>query len=130
MCKVDKLLDEADELTEAADFNKLQKIWSGREYTMDDGKVVMKVMYDDVDLEIIHAQLEAGSAVPSHMHSHKETYSVCAGSIIIKHNERTVLLERGDTYYISARISHSVSSEKGAKVMVIRVPSSGEFNGR
>jgi len=121
MCKIDDLLDKAKEHIEKINFRNIITLEGPGDYTMGKGKARLKVIQDREKVEIIHGVLEPGTNVEAHFHDEKEIYICHSGSLVINGE---VTLNVGDMYYILPGEPHVVSSEEGAEILLIRVPSS------
>lgn len=122
MCKLDDALDKARKCIDNISFKNIVTLEGPGDYSMGEGKARLKVIQDRQQVEIIHGKLEPGTVTEVHTHDEKEIYVCYSGSIVIN-DENALML--GDIYYVTAGTPHWVSSEEGAEILVIRVPSSG-----
>jgi len=115
-------LKRARELLKNIDFSTLQDIQGTGKYTLDEGRLQCEVVLRNKNIEVLSCVGLPGVRVKPHVHKQTEHYLLYEGEAEIWTPEGTMTLTILDSPHIAPNIMHSLSSKKGCKMLISRIP--------
>ncbi len=115
-------LERARKLFGEMDFSQFVEVPEPDHYTMDGGHFHGRVAYRDGGIEVMHVKCEPGTEIEPHTHEQIEHLLLYSGDAVVTISGVETTLQNSQSVNIPPLTLHSLTSENGCRMIIIRVP--------